>query len=53
LNPDHLPSPAFLIEEDKLRKNLELIADVAAAADVTIILALKAFAYWPAFPDRG
>jgi carboxynorspermidine decarboxylase len=50
LNPDHLPSPAFLIEEDKLRKNLELIADVAAAADVTIILALKAFAYWPAFP---
>ncbi|MTB52867.1 carboxynorspermidine decarboxylase [Lewinella sp. W8] len=47
---DHFPSPAFLIEEDKLRKNLELIADVAAAADVTIILALKAFAYWPAFP---
>ena len=41
---------AFTIEEDKLRRNLERIADVAAAADVRIILALKAFAYWPAFP---
>ncbi|MBC6993869.1 carboxynorspermidine decarboxylase [Neolewinella lacunae] len=40
----------FTIHEDKLRQNLELVADVAAAADVTIILALKAFAYWPAFP---
>jgi carboxynorspermidine decarboxylase len=45
-----LPSPAFIIEEDKLRLNLERIADVAVAADVEIILALKAFAYWPAFP---
>ncbi|OAV44327.1 carboxynorspermidine decarboxylase [Lewinella sp. 4G2] len=40
----------FQLHEDRIRKNLELIADVAAAADVRIILALKAFAYWPAFP---
>lgn len=39
----------FTLHEDLLRKNLELVADVAAAADVRIILALKAFAYWPAF----
>ena len=45
-----LPSPAFVIEEDKLRRNLEIISDVAAASGVKIILALKAFAYWPAFP---
>ncbi len=45
-----LPSPAFVIEEDKLRRNLEMIADVASASGVKIILALKAFAYWPAFP---
>lgn len=44
------PSPAFILYEDRLRQNLELIADVASAADVKIILALKAFAYWPAFP---
>ncbi|WP_020569206.1 carboxynorspermidine decarboxylase [Neolewinella persica] len=40
----------FRIYEDKVRQNLERIADVASTADVTIILALKAFAYWPAFP---
>lgn len=40
----------FNLYEDKLRKNLELVADVASAADVTIILALKAFAFYPAFP---
>ena len=40
----------YRIYEDRLRRNLELVADVAAAADVRIILALKAFAYWPAFP---
>ena len=48
--PPTLPTPAFIIEEDKLRKNLELVADVAAATGVEIILALKAFAFWPAFP---
>ncbi len=45
-----LPSPAFVIEADKLRRNLELISEVASASGVQIILALKAFAYWPAFP---
>ena len=50
LPPEPLPTPAFIIEEDKLRKNLELIADVSAASGVEIILALKAFAFWPAFP---
>ena len=45
-----LPSPAFIIEEDKLRRNLEIVSDVASASGVEIILALKAFAYWPAFP---
>ncbi|MEM7574669.1 MAG: carboxynorspermidine decarboxylase [Bacteroidota bacterium] len=45
-----LPNPAFIIYEEKLRANLELIRSVALAAEVDIILALKAFAYWPAFP---
>jgi len=42
--------PSFNLYEDKLRQNLELVADVAAATDTTIILALKAFAFYPAFP---
>lgn len=39
----------FTLYEDKLRQNLAQITAVATAADVRIILALKAFAYWPAF----
>lgn len=40
----------YRLYEDRLCRNLERIADVAAAADVKIILALKAFAYYPVFP---
>ena len=39
-----------MIEEQKLRSNLNLIADVANRADVDIILAFKAFALWKTFP---
>ena len=42
--------PIYIIEESKLRRNLQLIADVAAKADVEIILAFKAFALWKTFP---
>ena len=42
--------PAYILEETKLRRNLELIANVARAADVEIILAFKAFALWKTFP---
>ena len=43
-------TPAYIIEETKLRRNLQLIADVARRADVDIILAFKAFALWKTFP---
>jgi len=42
--------PIYIIEEQKLRRNLTLIADVAAKADIEIILAFKAFALWRTFP---
>ena len=45
-----MPTPIYIIEEKKLRRNLELIADVARRADVEIILAFKAFALWRTFP---
>lgn len=45
-----MPTPIYIIEEQKLRKNLCLIADVARRADVEIILAFKAFALWKTFP---
>ena len=43
-------TPIYIIEETKLRRNLQLIADVARKADVEIILAFKAFALWKTFP---
>ena len=45
-----MPAPIYIIEEEKLRRNLRLIADVAERADVEIILAFKAFALWKTFP---
>jgi len=42
--------PIYIIEEVRLRNNLELIRSVACAADVEIILAFKAFALWKIFP---
>ena len=45
-----MATPIYIIEEKKLRRNLKLIADVAAKADIEIILAFKAFALWKTFP---
>jgi len=45
-----IPSPCYVLDERSLRRNLELIAGVGRAAQVRIILALKAFAMWSAFP---
>ena len=45
-----MATPIYIIEEKKLRRNLELIADVAAKADIEVILAFKAFALWKTFP---
>ena len=49
-NIHNFPSPCYIIEEELLRRNLTLIADVAKRADVEIILAFKAFALWKSFP---
>ena len=44
-----MPCPVYIIEEQKLRRNLQLISHVAREADVEIILAFKAFALWKTF----
>lgn len=45
-----IPSPCFVLEEALLRKNLELIDSVQKAAGCQIILALKGFSMYSAFP---
>jgi carboxynorspermidine decarboxylase len=47
------PSPAFILEERLLRRNLELISRVQREAGVSIILALKGFSMWRVFPMVG
>ena len=43
-------TPVYIIEEQKLRRNLALISDVARRTDSEWILAFKAFALWKTFP---
>ena len=42
--------PMYILEERRLRDNLQLIQSVAVKADVEIILAFKAYALWKTFP---
>ena len=50
LTYEGVPTPCYIVEEDLLRRNLELIRDVSRRAGVEIILAFKAFALWKSFP---
>lgn len=45
-----IPSPCFVLEESRLRRNLELIQRVQQESGAQIILAFKGFAMWSAFP---
>ncbi|MCA1761369.1 MAG: carboxynorspermidine decarboxylase [Bacteroidales bacterium] len=50
LDYSKIPSPAFVLDEKLLRKNLELIDWVQKEAGIEIILAFKGFAMWSVFP---
>ncbi len=45
-----LPSPCWLLEEEKLQKNLELISHIKQESGAKILLALKGYALWKSFP---
>lgn len=47
---NNIPSPCYVLYEERLRKNLELIKRVKDKAGVEIIMAFKAFALWKSFP---
>ena len=49
MNPA-IPSPCYVLDEAKLRANLELMERVQNESGASIILALKGFAMWSAFP---
>lgn len=46
---NEIPTPAFVVYDDRLRKNLDIITDVERRAGVNIIMAFKANALWRTF----
>jgi carboxynorspermidine decarboxylase len=47
---NRVPSPCFVIDEVRLRANLEVLRGVSEAADTKVLLALKAFSMWAVAP---
>lgn len=45
-----VPSPCFVVDEVKLRENLQMIKSVSEASGAEILLALKAFSMWSLAP---
>ncbi|MDB5046207.1 MAG: carboxynorspermidine decarboxylase [Deinococcus sp.] len=45
-----IPSPAFVLDESRLRRNLTLISRVQQESGAQIIVAFKGFSMWSAFP---
>jgi len=45
-----IPSPCYVLDEGLLRKNLQLMERVQQQSGADIILALKGFSMWSAFP---
>ena len=45
-----LPSPCWLLEEEKLLKNLQVITYIKQKSAAKVLLALKGYALWKSFP---
>jgi carboxynorspermidine decarboxylase len=50
LDLSRVPAPAFVVDLSRLRKNLEHLAAVKAAAGCRILLAQKGFSMWATYP---
>lgn len=46
----NIPTPAYIVYEDRLRSNLKLLKEVATKGDFKLIMAFKANALWKSFP---
>ena len=50
INYSQIPSPCYVIDEERFRNNLKLIRKVSDESGAEIILAFKGFAMWGVFP---
>lgn len=46
----NIQTPYYIVYEDRLRRNMEILSDVAHRGNVKIIMAFKANALWKTFP---
>ena len=46
----NIPTPAYVVYEDRIRRNMELLKHVSDTCGIKIIMALKANALWKTFP---
>ena len=47
---NNIQTPSYIVYEERLRRNLQVITDVARRSGAKIIMALKANALWKTFP---
>lgn len=45
-----VPSPCFVLDEARLRRNMEILDDIQKRGNVKIICALKGYSFWRSFP---
>ena len=50
MTQQHFPTPYYIVYEQRLRRNLDLITHVSRQSGATIIMAFKANALWRTFP---
>ncbi len=50
ININEIPTPFYIVYEERLRRNLQIIRRVCDDAGVQIIMAFKANALWKTFP---
>jgi len=41
-----VPSPSYVVDEEKIRANLEVLRDIGDRSGAKVLLALKAFSMW-------
>ena len=49
MTANELPTPFYIVYEDRLRANLSLISEVSRRSGADIIMAFKANALWRSF----
>ena len=53
LDYSQVPSPCYVLDETRLRKNMEILDDIQKKTGVKIICALKGYSFWRSFPLVG